>query len=325
MGGIRKTNSVNIEHLRLFNEIAKCRNLSKAAIQLGLSQSAASQAIAQLELGLQVALLDRSRRPLALTEAGQRFQVGITHLLSGWDRVVAGLKPSADLAGLVTVAAIHSLGLHLLVGVAQRFSAEHPAVRLRTQHLRHDAVVQQVRERRVDLGIISFPPVLRGIEVIPLRNEPLVVVCHPAHRLVPRRRLRLGDLEGQRFVAFDRDLPIRRAIDEALRSAGVRVEPVMELDNVESVKQAVQGGCGLAILPEPTILRETLGRLLVALPIEDVSLSRPIAVIRHRSYHDPAADAFIAFLHGTMHQQVASPVSAPIAPVRYGRTPSQYE
>lgn len=316
---------MNIDHLRLFSEIARTRSLSEAAAQMGFSQSAASQALAQLELRLKVPLVDRSRRPLALTEAGRRLNTGIGSLLNGWDRVVAGLQPSGGLAGTVTVAAIHSLGLHLLVGLVQRFSAVHPAVRVHTQHLHHDAVVQQVRERRVDLGILSFPPALRSLEVTHLRDEPLVAVCHPAHRLVPRRRLRLADLDGQRFVAFDRDLPIRRAIDEALRAAGVRVNPVMELDNVESMKQAVQSNCGLAILPEPTILRETMGRLLVALPIEDVRLSRPVAAIRHRSFRDPAIDAIVAFLHESMHQQAAVQASAPIAPVRYGRTPSQYE
>jgi DNA-binding transcriptional LysR family regulator len=325
MHSIWNAYTVHLEHLRLFSAIARSKSLSEGARQVGCSQSAASQAIAQLEQHLRTPLLDRSRRPLALTSAGQRLQAGIGPLLHSWDRLVAELQPSAEISGTVTVAAIHSLGIHLLVGLVQRFSAEHPAVRVRTQHLRQDEVVQAVRERRVDLGILSYPPTLRGIEVIHLRDEPLVVICHPAHRLVPRRRLQLRDLQGQRFVAFDRDLPIRKAIDEVLRQAGVQVEPVMELDNVESMKQAVQSGCGLAILPEPTVLREAMGRLLVALPIEDISLTRPIAAIKQRAFHDPAADAFIAFVHGSMHQQSANPVSAPIAPVRYGRTPSQYE
>jgi DNA-binding transcriptional LysR family regulator len=317
---------MNIEHLRLFLVVARTRSLSEGARQTGLSQSSASQAIAQLEAGLRVPLLDRSRRPLALTAAGQRLKTGVEHLLSGWDRLVAEVQPGGvELKGTVTVAAIPSLGLHLLAGLVQRFTAEHPAVRVRTQHLRHDQVVQQVRARRVGLGILSFPPEQRGIEVIPLRDEPLVVVCHPAHRLVPRRRLAIADLAGQRLVAYDRDLPIRRAIDEALRTAGVEVEVAMELDNVESMKQAVLSNCGLAILPEPMVLRETLGRMLVALPVEDVRLVRPVALIRPRAAGDPATDAFIEFLRQSTHQQAANPVTAPIAPVRYGQTPSQYE
>lgn len=312
---------MNIEHLRLFSVVAKTGSLSEGARQLGYSQSAASQAMAQLESALQVPLLDRTRRPLGLTAPGRRLHAGLAHLLHGWDRLVADLQPGASPTGTVDVAAIHSLGIHLLVGVVQRFSAEYPGVRVRTQHLRQDEVVRQVRERRVDLGILSYPPALRGIEAIPLCEERLVVVCHPAHRLVPRRRLLLADLQGQRFIAFDRDLPIRRAIDETLRRAGVAVEAVMELDNVESMKQAVQGGCGVAILPEPTILRETMGRLLVALPVEDASLTRPIAVLRRRAAHAPGADAFIAYLRASMRQQVP----APIAPLRYGQTPSEFE
>lgn len=314
---------MQIEHLRLFTAIARSLSLTEGARSLGLSQSAASQAVAQLEHALGTRLLDRSRRPLVLTEAGRRFHGGAERLLDGWDRLVAEVRPGegGELHGSLTVAAIPSLGLHLLSGLVERFVQRHPQVRLRTLHLRHDLVVQAVRQQRADLGILSYPPAQRGLEAVHLRDEPLVAVCHPSHRLVPRRRLLLRDLDGQRLVAFDRDQPVRRVIDRALAAAGVRVEIAMELDNIESMKQAVLNGGGLAILPEPMVLREALGRLLVALPFEDVQLSRPVAAIRRRSAGDPLAEAFIAFARDSTHQQ---PPTAPVAPVRHGQ-PSQWD
>lgn len=328
MDRIQKTDDVNISHLRLFREVVQHGSLTEGARRQGLSQSAASQAVAQIEAELKTPLLDRSRRPLALTAAGCRFHVGVTTLLEGWDQVIASVRPdpTAGLSGTVTVAAIYSLGIHLLSGLVQQFTTRYPLVRVRMQYLRPDMVVQAVREKRADLGILAFPPASRQLETIPLRDEPLVVVCHPAHRLVPRRRVHLGDLAGQAMVAFDRDLAIRRAIDAALRSAGTKVEVVMEFDNVESIKQAVQNNCGLAILPEPTVIRETVSRLLVALPIEGVSLMRPVGAIRRaRPRPDPAVDAFLAFITERLREDQPVGGSAPVAPVRYGQTPSPWE
>lgn len=322
---------MHLEHLRLFHDVARTGSLTEGARLHGFSQSAASQAIAQIETALQASLFDRSCRPLALTVAGRRFQEGVATLVADWDRLAAAVRPagaggSGTLTGTVTVAAIYSVGIHLLSTLVQRFATRHPQVRVRMQYLRPDMVVQAVRDKRVDLGILSFPPTTRALTLVPLRDEPLVAVCHPAHRLVPRRRITMADLAGQRLVAFDRDLPIRRAIDEALRKAGVRVEVSMELDNVESIKQAVQSGCGMAILPEPTVVRETISRLLVALPIEDVKLIRPIGLIRRRRPADNAAvDIFIDFLTVTLREEQHGVATAPVAPVRYGQTPSLWE
>jgi DNA-binding transcriptional LysR family regulator len=327
MHNIRYTYVMDLEHLRLFAAISRSRSLTEGARTLGLSQSAASQAVAQLEADLGTPLLDRSCRPIALTPPGARFHAGVEELLGSWDRLVAGLRPSATsgLHGTVTVAAIASLGLHLLTGLVQRFAVRCPAVRIRTQHLRHDMVVPAVRERRVDLGILSYPVNQRGIEIIHLRDERLVVVCHPAHRLAARRRIVLADLTGQRLVAFDRDQPIRRAVDAALRRAGVRVDLAMELDNVESIKQAVQSRCGLAIVPEPTVLRETASHLLTALAIEDVPLFRPVAAVRRRAPPQPAAEEFLSFLRESIAHQSPDAISAPVAPLRHARTPSPWE
>jgi DNA-binding transcriptional LysR family regulator len=328
MNDISKTDDVHLDHLRLFAHVAKTGSLTEGSRNQGLSQSAASQAIAQIEAELQVLLLDRSRRPLVLTETGRRFQKGVETLLNDWDRLQAYVRPAGDggLTGTISVAAIYSVGIHLLSSLIQRFATRHPAVRVRMQYLRPDMVVQAVRDKKVDLGILSFPVATRTLESIPLRDEPLVAVCHPAHRLVPRRRIAMADLAGQRLIAFDRDLPIRRAIDEALRVAKVKVDVAMEFDNIESIKQAVLSGFGLAILPEPTVVREVVSRLLVALPITGVTLTRPVGLIRRRrSAPDAAIEGFIAFLVASVGEEHPGAATAPVAPLRYGQTPSPWE
>ena len=137
------------------------------------------------------------------------------------------------------VAAIYSVGLHDMSRHMQPFMAMHPNARVLLECLHPHKVVEAVLGDQVDLGILSYPPANRALEVLPLREEPMVLVCHPSHRLARRRVAEAGDLQGERFVAFDHDLPIRRAIDRVLRQAGVRVEVVMQFDNIETIKQAI--------------------------------------------------------------------------------------
>jgi DNA-binding transcriptional LysR family regulator len=119
----------------------------------------------------------------------------------------------------------------------------------------------------------------------------MTVVAHPAHRLARRRSLGAADLNGEKFVAFDADLAIRRAIDRALKQADVRVEVVMEFDNVETIKQAIGINAGVSILPRPTVLKEIGMRTLVALPIPFPGLVRPIGIIHRRGKRMSAAVA----------------------------------
>jgi DNA-binding transcriptional LysR family regulator len=112
--------------------------------------------------------------------------------------------------------------------------------------------------------------------------EPMVLVAHPAHRLARRRSVAPAELQGEKFVAFDRDLAIRKAIDRALKQHDVKVEVVMEFDNVETIKQAIGINAGVSILPRPTVLNESGMRTLAVMPLGLPGLVRPIGIIHRR-------------------------------------------
>src|SRR5262249_37354416 len=143
-------------------------------------------------------------------------------------------------------------------------------------------VVEAVLNDEADLGILSYPAATRALEVIPLRAEPMVLVTHPSHRLARRRTVAPAELQGEPFVAFDADLAIRRTIDRGLKQHNVRVNVVMEFDNVETVKEAIGIAAGVSILPRPTVLKEIGIRTLAAVPLTMPGLVRPIGIIRRR-------------------------------------------
>jgi DNA-binding transcriptional LysR family regulator len=289
---------VQLETLRLYCDVVRLRSFSRGAEQSRISQSAASQGVQLLERDLGVTLIDRTRRPFVVTAEGQSVYEACRTLLEGWDKAraeVAAVK--VQVAGMVRVAAIYSVGLHDMSHHLQRFMSLHPAARVRLECLHPHKVVEAVLADEADVGIMSYPPSERALTVVPLRDEPMAVVCHPGHRLARRRVVRPEDLHGEPFVAFDPELTIRKAIDRALRQRGVRPDVVMEFDNIETIKQAIMIQAGVSLLPRHTVENETRVRTLAAAPFGIPDLVRPVGLIHRRQKPlSPAVSRFIELL-----------------------------
>jgi DNA-binding transcriptional LysR family regulator len=296
---------VNLASLKLYCDVLRLRSFSRGAAANGISQSAASQSIQQLEGELDLVLLDRSRRPLSATEEGRGFYEACRGLLQGFEKALADLSAAKQrVDGTVRVAAIYSVGLHDMSRHMQPFMSAHPHARVLLECLHPHKVVDAVRNDQADLGILSYPTATRALEVIPLRSEPMVLVAHPTHRLARRRSLSPADLNAEKFIAFDRDLAIRKAIDRALRQHGIKVEVVMEFDNVETIKQAIGINAGLSILPRPTVVKEMGMRTVVALPLGFPGLVRPIGILRRRG--KPLTPAVARFVEQLQTQDAAA-------------------
>ena len=289
---------MTLETLRLYCDVIRLQSFSRGAAANGVSQSAASQAIQQLEGDLDVPLLDRSRRPLVATEAGRVFFDACRDLLAGFEKARAGLLASRErVEGTVRVAAIYSVGLHDMSRHTQRFISLHPLAKVRLDYLHPQKVVQAVMNDEADLGIISYPRANRTLAVVLLRSEPMAFVCPPGHRLARRRGVAAEDLRGEPFVAFDPDLTIRKAIDRFLKHYNGKVNIVMEFDNIETIKQAIAIGAGVSILPRPTVVRELEARVLAAVPLTPPELERPVGIIYRRSRRlSPTVARFIDML-----------------------------
>src|SRR3989441_7594503 len=225
----------------------------------------------QLEAEVGVALLDRTKRPFVVTPEGQAFYEACGELLESWDKAKAGIAAvKARVDGTVRVAAIYSVGLHDVSRHVQRFMSLYPAARVQLECLHPHKVVEAVVQGEADGGIMSYPPADRALSIVPLRSEPMAFVCHPNHRLARRRIVVPADLVGETFVAFDAGLTIRKAIDRALRQHNVKVNTVMEFDNIETIKQAIMIAAGVSILPRHTVQKEvgirTLSAVTLAIP-----------------------------------------------------------
>jgi len=290
---------MQLETLKLFCDVVRLRSFSRGAAQSGVTQSAASQAIQQLETELDVQLLDRSRRPLQPSQEGRGFYEACRTLLAGFERARGSLAASRQrVEGTVRVAAIYSVGLHDMSRPMQQFMSLYPQARVQLECLHPHKVVEAVLTGEADIGIMSYPPAERALRVVPLREEPMALVCHPNHRLARQRVVMPAELAGEAFVAFDPGLTIRKAIDRALRQHSVRVNIVMEFDNIETIKQAIIIAAGISILPRHTVEKEASIKTLAAVHVAMPDLVRPVGIVyRRQKPLTPTAERFVQTLH----------------------------
>ena len=269
---------------RLFRDIADTRSLSRAATLNDISQPAATQHVRDLEKKLEVKLLDRSTRPVGLTEAGQLYAQLCRDILLRAADFGAGLEELRS-GGLppVRVASIYSIGLSETPLLREEFARALPGVPLHFDFLHPVEVYAKVLSGESDLGFVSYPEPRRGLKIVKWRNEQMTVALFPGHPLAQRRRIVPADLAGQSFVAFDVDVPIRRELDRFLEDANVKVAVAARFDNIQSIKEAVAMGSGISILPARTMEAEVKQGRLVSLPLEAPGLARPIAVIHRTS------------------------------------------
>jgi DNA-binding transcriptional LysR family regulator len=289
---------MHLETLRLYCDVVRHRSFSRGAQSNFVSQSAASQAVQQLESHVGASLIDRTKRPFVVTPEGQAFYEACRALLESWEKATATVTAvKARVSGTVRVAAIYSVGLHEVSRHMQRFMSLYPAARVQLECLHPHKVVEAVLTGEADVGILSYPPPNRALAIVSLRDEPMAFVCHPGHRLARRRTVLPTDLGGEPFIAFDRELTIRKSIDRALRQRNVKLNIVMEFDNIETIKQAIIIDQGVSILPRHTVESEVSGHTLAAAAINIPDLVRPVGIIHRRSKPlTPTVTRFIELL-----------------------------
>ena len=267
---------------RLFVEVARCRSFSKAAAVFGISQSAASQRIGQLERRLGVKLIDRSVRPFELTQAGELYLVGAADTLNRFDQIereVSSLGVSGEkLQGKVRVAAIYSAGIDLLSQLRDRFATEHSAVDIELTYLKPDQVHQALLDQQADLGIVSFPDRFGNVIAQPLSEEIMAVVCGVGHPLAARKAINAHDLSDYEMAGFDVDLPIDGHIQAYLEQHVATPDISHRFDNMDTLKSAVAVTDQFAILPTRCVAREVEAGSLVAVRLMP-KLTRPMGVL----------------------------------------------
>lgn len=272
--------------------------MSKGAAHCGVSQSAASQHVQEVERRLGVTLFDRSKRPLELTPAGRLYNDFCRDILRREEELGLALEDlKRQVEGTLRVASIYSIGLSEMSRLQEQFSILYPGAQLHVEYMRPEKVYEAVLNDAADLGLVSYPEASREIAAIPWRDEEMQVAVPPSHPFALREEVYPAELNGQTFIGFDEDLSIRRELDRFFRAQGIEVHLAMHFDNIQTIKEAVALGSGISILPARTMQAEIAQGRLVAVKLHAPELIRPVGAIhRKRKKFNRAAQAFLELL-----------------------------
>jgi DNA-binding transcriptional LysR family regulator len=289
---------MQIESLKVFCDLAETESFTKAAHINGVTQSAVSQQISSLERQFKSLLIERSKKKFRLTREGQVLYDFSKQIIQTYEALHSRLQEIKDIvSGTIRVATIYSIGLHDLPPYIKKFLKAYPTVHVHVEYRRANQVYDDVVGNVVDLGMVAFPARDSKLEVVPLRKDAMVLICHPQHPLAKAKTTKVQSIAGEKFVAFESDIPTRKAIDKVLKEHGVTVHPVMEFDNIETVKRVVEIDAGIAIVPQTTVAQEVSKQTLAQVVIDDAEFYRPLAVIyKKNKVLSPAMKQFIALL-----------------------------
>ena len=289
---------MQIESLKVFCDLVETESFTKAAQINSVTQSAVSQQISSLERIFKSLLIERSKKKFRLTREGQVLYDYSKQIIQTYESLDSKLQELKDIiSGTIRVATIYSIGLHDLPPYIKRFMKNYPTVNIHVEYRRANQVYDDVFSNVVDLGLIAYPIKDSKLEIIPLRKEPLVLICHPQHPFTKQKTIKLKALSGQKIIGFEPDIPTRKALDKILREHGVEVKHVMEFDNVETVKRAVEIDAGISIVQLGTVTQEISKNTLASVAIEDGQFFRPLAAIyKKNKVLSPAMKQFLSIL-----------------------------
>lgn len=260
----------SLDALQVFVDLVESGSFSRSAEKNFMSQSAVSQRLSALEREYRQTLIDRGqgRGRVSATAAGETLYRGALELLQSAAVLDDKMRQfSEEVSGTVRVATVYSVGLHALPPRLKPFLAAHPSVKVHLEYEQTDKVYDDVVCGRLDVGIVACPVAKRDLEVIPFAEEEMVFICAPEHPLAMETEIRLAQLHGLTFIGFADDIPTRRLVDDRLKAAGVKVKTVTTFDNIETIKNLVEIGSGVSLLPADTLRQEVRMGTLASVPL----------------------------------------------------------
>lgn len=275
---------MHVKILKVFCDVVNRNSFSQAAAENDMTQSGASQAVQHLEEHLQVQLIDRTKRPFVLTAEGTVFHAGCVKLVRQFDSLVEEVRSIGhEVKGQASIAAIYSVGLSYLPDIKQAVAARYPDAEVRFQFGHPDEVYRLVEQGMVDFGLVSYPKSSKTINTTAWREERMILAAAKGHPLCERHVVTPDDLARQILVAFAPNLRIRHEIDRYLRQLGITMQLAAELDNIDSVKHAMEVDTAVAFLPEPSVKEEIAKGTAVALNCPWLALKRPLGLVHRRN------------------------------------------
>ncbi len=275
--------ALNLHLLRIFAAVAEYRNFSRAAESLYISQPAVSRAVQELETQVGLALLDRSHRVPALTDAGILLHQYAQRLFAVEQAAETALEQFRGLErGHLAIGASHTTGTYLLPPLLSQFHQEYPGVRLSLEIANTQTVIEKLHTQPLDIAFVEGPVTDKDFIVTPWRTDQLVIIAPPNHPLIYQQPIKIDQIAKEPYVQRELGSGTREIVETAFRQKGITLNVAIELNSNQAVKQAVSAGLGISIVSDVTIALEVASRKLTTIAVRGFDLTRTLTQVAVR-------------------------------------------
>lgn len=286
---------MELMQLEMFVAVAEGGSILKASERVFRTQPAVSIAIKKLENEINAKLFDRSRRyEFRLTEVGEAFYSYATRLLSLRSEAVSAVTELTQVrTGRLRVGANESISINLLPRLTQAFLGRYPGIQIEVQCDRSERLLRELKDRRLDLALLSFVPDADDLDSQFMMQDELVLIASPLHRLAGRGRVLISDLAEESVIVMDSASVWHKNLVDAFVRSKARLNLTVDNAPIESAKRMVALGLGVGFVPRMCVLEETARGELVTIEVEGLREERSLCLVRRRATHSHAAQAFI--------------------------------
>ncbi len=285
---------MELNELQVLQAVAAERSFSRAATRLHRTQPAVSQAIRRLEEELGERLFDRSSKGGRLTEAGTILLDYAERLTRLKDEAEGAVRELQELRRGRVVIGVNEAAVHVLLPIVVQFRAAHPHAQVEMRRVHSRQIPGEVLNRSLDFGLVTFPPGERGLRLVPLGVDELVMLTHPRHPLARRRQVTMEEFGRQTIIAHNDPSPRRERVLRLFEQKHAPINIQMSLPSLDGIKRAVEMNLGVALLPRRCALSEIARKQLAAVRVPQLRVPRALRLIyRQTGESSHAASAFL--------------------------------
>ena len=289
---------MTIRHMRIFLEVCRTMNVTRAAENLYMTQPAVSRSIREIEKNYGVRLFERLNQRLYLTESGRRMHAYAVHIVDTFDRMEREMT-DGDERGILRVGASITLGNYDLPALVQKMRQEKPELRVQATVANAGTLEDMLLDNRLDIALIEGAVTSKELVTNPFAQDKLLLILPPDHELTRKDTLFLSDLMRYDLLLREKGSSGRAFLNTVFESQGLTLSPLWESASTQALVRAVAANVGLSILPEKLVQNALSGGWVVTRPIQDASLTRICHIVWHRNkYLSPSLLRFMELAEG---------------------------
>ena len=286
---------MTLRHYQIFVSVCDAMNMTQAASAMYMSQSAVSQAVADMEAHYGVRLFERLPKKLSLTLAGEKLLGYARHIIRMNAEAERAMRSWND-TGVLRIGASVTIGACVLPALASSFERLSPGVSLQVTEDNTERIERLLMDDKLDLGLVEGDITLSEIVQTPFAEDELVLVCGRGHPLFLREAIAPGEMEGLRFILREVGSGTRKTFENAMAEHGLGWNAVWTCNNADTIKAAVAEGLGVSVISSRAVEREVAAGLIRIVPVEGLRFLRRFKLIHHKNkYLTQSMKAFAAF------------------------------